>query len=67
MFWGFKVIDFGTPGKLVSSSCYDTQSMVSILYIPILKFSNAHKLVNDMPVNSSDVDLNFLLQPLLCG
>jgi len=23
----FKVIDIGTPGKLVSSSCYDTQQV----------------------------------------
>ena len=29
-FWGsrsFKVIDVGTPGKLVSSACYDTQQV----------------------------------------
>jgi len=29
-FWGsrsFKVIDVGTPGKVVSSACYDTQQV----------------------------------------
>jgi len=25
--WSFKVIDVGTPGKLVSSACYDTQQV----------------------------------------
>jgi len=35
---------------------------IIILHISILKFSNAYKLVNDVPVN-----LNFLLQPLQCG
>jgi len=33
----------------------------------ILKGSCLYKLVNDVPVNQSDVALNFLLQPLLCG
>jgi len=23
LFWGFKVFDVGSPGKLVSSTCYD--------------------------------------------
>ena len=41
---------------------------ISILYIPIVKFSNAaaYIIVNDVPVDLSDAALNFLLQPLLC-
>jgi len=27
IFWGFKFIDVGTPEKLVSSACYDTQQI----------------------------------------
>jgi len=27
LFWGFKVIDVGTPGKLVSSACCDKQQV----------------------------------------
>ena len=26
-FWGFKVIDIGTTGKLVGSACYDKQEV----------------------------------------
>jgi len=27
LFWGFKVIDVGTTGKLVGSACYDKQQV----------------------------------------
>jgi len=27
LFYGFKVVQYGTPGKLVSSACYDKQSL----------------------------------------
>jgi len=47
---------------LVKNRLFHFDYYISILYISILKFSNAYKLVNDVPV-----DLNFLLQPLLCG
>ena len=37
LFWGsrsFKVIDAGTPGKLVSSACYDKQQVSVYLQPP---------------------------------